>query len=61
MTTENLKIIRLQNEMTLEEVAKKLDITTTYYWLLENGKRKISYEMAVNISRIFNKTPDEIF
>lgn len=42
-------------------MAKKLNISKTYYWQLEHGQRRLSYEMALKIAQIFNKKPDDIF
>ena len=56
-----LKNIRIQYGMTFQQVAEKVGITKEYYWQIENGKRKLSYELAVKISSVFNKKPDEIF
>ena len=42
-------------------MAKFLNISTSYYSQLENGKRKLDYVMAVKISSIFKMYPDDIF
>ena len=42
-------------------MAKSLNISKTYYWQLEHNQRRISYEMAIKIAKIFEKKPDEIF
>lgn len=61
MTLERLKELRLSKGMTLKDIAEELDISLEYYWMLENEKRKLSYEMACKIAAIFQKTPDQIF
>jgi len=61
MTLQKLKELRNSKGMTLKEMAEKLDISLEYYWMLENEKRKLSYEMACQIAAIFKKTPDQIF
>lgn len=58
---ENLKKIREDSGLSYKEMAIELGVTTQYYWMIENGKRGLSYEMAINISKIFKMTPDEIF
>ncbi|WP_423189457.1 helix-turn-helix transcriptional regulator [Alkalibacterium sp. f15] len=58
---ERLKGLRLDKGETLKEVAESISISTEYYWMLENGKRKLSYELAVKIANHFHKTPDDIF
>lgn len=61
MTLERLKELRLSEGMTLKDIAEELNISLEYYWMLENEKRKLSYEMACRIAAIFQKTPDQIF
>ena len=57
----NLKLIRIKNGFSLSQMAQFLNISKTYYWQLENNSRRISYEMAIKISNIFKKKPDDIF
>ncbi|CAI9395888.1 hypothetical protein BACSP_04194 [Bacillus sp. T2.9-1] len=61
MHRNTLRIIRKQYGYTYQMMADKLGITKSYYWQIENGKRGLSYEQAVQISSIFSKTPDEVF
>lgn len=42
-------------------MSKLLGISKPYYWQIENRKRGLSYQMAVNIAKIFNLKPDDIF
>ena len=56
-----LKKIRKKNNITYEEMAKKLNISKTYYWQIENRKRTLSYQMAIKIAAIFKTKPDKIF
>ncbi|ABC61305.1 repressor protein [Geobacillus phage GBSV1] len=58
---EKLISTRKKEGMTLQEVADKVGISKPYYWQIEQGKRGLSYEMAVKIARVFNKRPDDIF
>ena len=57
----NLKEIRNKNGYSCGDMAKKLNISKTYYWQIENKKRNLSYEMAINIAAVFNLKPDELF
>jgi len=57
----NLKRIRKENGYTIYDMAKKLDITPSYYSQLENKKRRLFYDMAYKIASIFNMKPDSIF
>lgn len=58
---EILKQKRVENNYSFKYMAKELGISKTYYWQLEHNQRRISYEMAVKIAKIFNKKPDDIF
>lgn len=58
---EQLKLIREQNKMTIQDVAEKAGISKSYYSMIENGKRGLSYQLAVKIAHVFRKKPDEIF
>ena len=58
---DNLKQIRKNNKLTHQDMAEKLKISKAFYWQIENGKRRLSYLMAVKIAKIFNMKPDEIF
>jgi len=61
MVLIELKSIRENHKLTYQEVADKVGISKEYYWMIENGKRKLSYPLAVKIAAVFNKNPDEIF
>lgn len=58
---EELKKIRVKNKYSFDYMAQELNISKTYYWQLEHNQRRISYEMAFRIAKIFKKRPDEIF
>ncbi|QTD42143.1 helix-turn-helix transcriptional regulator [Sporosarcina sp. Te-1] len=61
MNLQNLQIIRTKRGLSYQDMATRLGITLQAYWMIENGKRGLSYEMAVKIAKILDKTPDEIF
>ena len=56
-----LKEKRIEKKLTIYDMANMLNITPAYYYLLENGKRKLYYDMAIKIAYIFNMNPDYIF
>lgn len=56
-----LKELRKINKYSCQDMADYLNISKCFYWQIENGKRKLSYEMAIKIANIFNKKPDDIF
>lgn len=59
--TDNLKNLRKENNLTIYQMAYKLGISPSYYSQIENKKRRLYYEVAIKISAIFNKKPDDIF
>lgn len=61
MTMEKLKQAREESGLTMEKVADEIGITKSYYSMIENGKRGLSYPMAVKIAQVFGKEPDDIF
>ena len=56
-----LKQLRIKNRFTCNEMAKKLNVCTAFYWQIENCKRGLYYSMAKKIASIFKMKPDEIF
>lgn len=42
-------------------MASFLGISKPFYCQLENGLRRLSYDMSVRISKLFNLKPDDIF
>ncbi len=58
---KTLKEYRLKNNFSYQNMADFLNISKTFYWQLENNKRRLSYDMAIRIANIFNTTPDKIF
>lgn len=57
----NLKKLRELNNLSNKKMADKLGISKTFYWQIENGKRNLSYEMAIRISKVLKSKPDKIF
>lgn len=58
---KKLKELRTMNNLTVIEISKIIGISPTYYWQIENKQRRLYYELAVKIAKVFNKKPDEIF
>lgn len=56
-----LKILRLNNKISIKEMAEKVGISYTYYWQIENKERNLYYSLALKISKIFELKPDDIF
>lgn len=56
-----LKSHRLQKNYSCQMMANMLKISKTYYWQLEQSKRRMTYDMAIKIANIFNLKPDDLF
>lgn len=56
-----LKRKRKEKGFSCREMAEKLNISKTFYWQIENDKRRLSYDMAVKIAGILKTTPDKLF
>ncbi len=52
---------RNKNGLTQKLVAKSINKTTSYYGMLEIGKRKLSIDVAYKLSKFYNTTIEEIF
>ncbi|OXS77918.1 helix-turn-helix transcriptional regulator [Domibacillus enclensis] len=61
MELERLKKERNSRGLSCQQVADKVNISKEYYWMIENGKRRLTYELAVKIASVFKKKPDSIF
>jgi len=58
---EKLKVIRNKKGLTCKQVADLVGISKEYYWMIENGKRRLTYDLAVKIAKVFDTSPDDIF
>ena len=56
-----LKELRIKNNYNLTNMSEKLNISKTFYWQIENNKRRLSYIMAIKIADIFEIKPDQLF
>ena len=56
-----LKELRKLHNLTIKDMASKLNISPAYYWQIENNKRNLYYKLAIEIAKIFNLKPDDIF
>ena len=53
-----LKLLRLQDNMTQEELAQKLNLTKSVISAYETGLRLPSYDVLIRIAKIFNVSTD---
>ena len=60
-STVKLKEVRKKKGYTIYDMANKLGITASFYSQIENKKRRLFYDMACDIAKIFNLKPDDIF
>lgn len=61
MILEKLKKTREEAKLTYQQVADEIGISKEYYWMIENGKRGLTYPLAVKIASVFKSSPDYIF
>ncbi len=47
--------------ITLKELGKRIGKSKQYMSELAKGNIRLTYDMAVDIAKVFNTTPDEIF
>lgn len=53
--------LRKKKGINLDTIAKELNVSKAYVSMVETGKRSLDYQMAINMAKIFNSTPDELF
>lgn len=58
---QKLKDLRIKNQYSYQDMAEKLEISKCFYWQLEHKKRRLYYDMAIKIARVFELKPDDIF
>ena len=58
---KELEKLRLKYNYSYQQMADMLKISKSYYWQIEHNNRRIYYDLAIKIAKIFHKRPDEIF
>ncbi len=53
--------LRKKRGINLETIARELNVSKAYVSMVETGKRSLDYQMAINMAKYFNSTPDELF
>lgn len=56
-----LQKLRIENGYTYQQMAEKVGISKAYYWQLEHNNRRLYYDIAIKIAKIFQLKPDDIF
>ena len=52
---------RKKMKLTQEAVAKEIGISRSFYGLIEIGKRRPTYGMAVKLANLFERPIDDLF
>lgn len=58
---KKLEELRMKKKYSYYDMARILGISQTYYWQIENKKRRLLYDIAIKIAKVFNLKPDDIF
>jgi putative transcriptional regulator len=58
---DKLKEYRKKYNYSCQDMANLLNISKSFYWQIENDKRRLSYHTALKISKVFEVKPDDIF
>lgn len=56
-----LKMLRSKYDLKQSEIAARLGTTTSYYCLIEQGKRNGTFDFWQALQREFNLTGDEVW
>jgi len=49
-----LKELRIERNLKQKDIAKELDISTSYYGMIEIGSRRPSLPLAIKLSKFFD-------
>lgn len=60
MERVNLKVFRVKNLLTQEEMAQKIGLSRYSYIMLESGKRDFKISTLKKFKKAFNLTEDEM-
>lgn len=58
---DNLKNVRLERKLTVDEIAEQLGITPSSYYKIEAGIRNPSIYLARRIAILLNKNIEQLF
>lgn len=57
---KRIKELRLENNLTQEDISKKLEISRELYSLYESSKRKIPLKILLKLAKEYNTSIDYI-
>lgn len=58
---EKLKQLRIEHGYNFRQMAELIGISKPFYWQIENNQRRITYELAIRIAKVFDLKPDDVF
>lgn len=58
---EKLKELRLKHGYNFRQMADLVGISKPFYWQIENNQRRMTYDLAIRIAKVFDLKPDDIF
>ncbi|AGW43701.1 putative Cro-like repressor [Lactobacillus phage phiLdb] len=58
---KNLKVFRVKQDLTQEELAKKLGVSVAHYGAVERGTYDPSYKMMANFFKLYPQEDFEVF
>lgn len=61
MERRNLKVFRIMQGLTQEEMAEKLGVTRVFYSNVENGKNSTSYKFLKKLQKTFDLSDEEVW
>ncbi|MBP3610663.1 MAG: helix-turn-helix transcriptional regulator [Lachnospiraceae bacterium] len=61
MKNKNMKIARVECDLTQEQLAEKIGVTRQTIGLIEAGKYNPTISLCIDICRALNRTLDELF
>lgn len=56
-----IKVLRAENNLSQDELAKKIEVSRQTINAIENGKFNPSVKLAMRMARVFKCTVEEIF
>lgn len=57
---KRIKELRIKNNFTQKNIAKKLNVSITSYSLYESGKRNVPIKILIKLANIYNTSIDFI-
>lgn len=55
-----LQQYRKRYNYSCQDMADILNISKSFYWQIENNKRRLNYDTALKIAKIFKMKPDNL-